>query len=78
MIPNSENFNPRKVFISTLLFLFFQLNVFTLFAQKVNDTIVVRNGDKIISKILGMENNRLRIDASYAYGEWEVKWHNVI
>lgn len=24
-----------------------------------------------------MENNRLRIDASYGYGEWEVKWNNV-
>ena len=78
MIPACKNLDSRKVLISAMLFLFFQLNVFTLFAQKVNDTIVVRNGDKIISKILGMENNRLRIDASYGYGEWEVKWHNVI
>jgi hypothetical protein len=61
---------------ATLIILFF-INSLCLLAQSKNDSIVLVNGNLIVCEIIGLENNRLQIDASYGYSNWEVKWHNV-
>ena len=32
----------------------------------------------MIAEIIGMENNRLLVDADYGFGKWEIKWHTVV
>ena len=62
----------------TILILLFLFNYLFVFAQKQNDSIVLVNGDEIVCEIISLEKNRLKIDASYGYGKWEAKWHNIV
>lgn len=62
-----------KNLIVLILFIF----SFELLGQGKNDSLTLVNGNLIVCEVIGLEKNRLQIDASYGYGKWEVKWHNV-
>lgn len=69
--------NYHAINFSSIITIMFCLVSSTLLSQADNDSITLVNGNIIACEIIKLENNRLEIDASYGYGNWEVKWHNV-
>ena len=69
----ANDFGSFKIWVFILM-----LSANHIYGQGEIDMIQFDNGDIIFVEIIGLEKNKLLIDAEYGHEKWEVKWNSVI